>query len=130
MQSSSEPTETDSPPDGFSFPVGSEYTLPPGVKLDGLDRDGAIWLATLVRQYYTVFAKNSLNLGRCDLIPHEIRVTDATPVKQQIQGLLEQGLIRRIVPVRKTCGALHLCVDYQQLNSICLKDAFALPCMH
>ena len=85
-----------------------------------------------------------------DLIPHEIRVTDAAPVnsayrrvpphlvdevKTLLQGFLDQGLIRRsssnyasaIVLVKKKSGALRLCVDYRQLNAKCLKDAFPLP---
>ena len=134
----------------FSFPDGSQYTLPPGLQLDGLGSEDAARVAALVRQYDSVFSKGPLDVGRCDLIPHEIRVTDATPVhaayrrvpphlvnevKQLLQGFLEQGLIRRsssnyasaVVLVRKKSGALRLCIDYRQLNAKCLKDAFPLP---
>ena len=126
------------------FPDGSHYTLPPGLCLDGLESGDAIRVATLVRQYESVFSKEPLNVGRCDLIPHEIRVTDAAPVnstcrrvpphlvdevKTLLQGFLDQWLIRRsssnyattIVLVKKKSGALHLCVDYRQLNAKCLQ---------
>ena len=142
--------ETASSPRIFTFPDGSHYTLPPGLSLDGLESGDAIRVATLVRQYDSVFSKGPLDVGRCDLIPHEIRVTDAAPVnsayrrvpphlvdevKTLLQGFLDQGLIRRsssnyaraIVLVKKKSGALRLCVDYRQLNAKCLKDAFPLP---
>ncbi|MEG7523289.1 MAG: hypothetical protein M3H12_09330, partial [Chromatiales bacterium] len=56
-------------------------------------------------------------------------------VKQLLQGLLDQGLIRRsssnyasaVVLVKKKSGTLRLCIDYRQLNAKCLKDAFPLP---
>ena len=142
--------ETASSPRIFTFPDGSHYTLPPGLCLDGLESGDAIRVATLVRQYDSVFSKGPLDVGRCDLIPHEIRVTDAAPVNSAyhrvpphmvdevntlLQGFLDQGLIRRsssnyasaIVLVKKKSGALRLCVDYRQLNAKCLKDAFPLP---
>ena len=142
--------ETASSPRIFTFPDGSHYTLPPGLCLDGLESGDAIRVATLVRQYDSVFSKGPLDVGRCDLIPHEIKVTDAAPVnsayrrvephlvdevKTLLQGFLDQGLIRRsssnyasaIVLVKKKSGALRLCVDYRQLNAKCLKDAFPLP---
>jgi hypothetical protein len=134
----------------FSFPDGTEYSLPPGLRLDGLEQGQAMRVAALVRQYDSVFSRDPLDVGRCDLIPHEIRVVDASPVntayrripphlvaevKQLLQGLLDQGLIRRsssnyasaVVLVKKKSGALRLCIDYRQLNAKCLKDAFPLP---
>ena len=134
----------------FSFADGSCYTLPPGLTLDGLEMDEATQVAALVRRYDSVFSKGSLDVGRCDLIPHEIQVVDASPVhaayrrvpphlvdevKKLLQDLLEQGLIRRsssnyasaVVLVRKKSGSLRLCIDYRQLNAKCLKDAFPLP---
>ncbi len=145
--------QTDEPascPGIFQFPDGSRYTLPPGLCLDGLASDDAMRVAALVRQYDSVFSKGPLDVGHCDLIPHEIRVTDAAPVnsayrrvpphlveevKTLLQGFLDQGLIRRsssnyasaIVLVKKKSGALRLCIDYRQLNAKCLKDAFPLP---
>ena len=57
-----------------------------------------------------------------------------TEVKSLLQGLLEQGLIRRsssnyasaVVLVKKKSGALRLCIDYRQLNAKCLRDAIPL----
>ena len=134
----------------FTFADGSCYTLPPGLKLDGLEMDEATQVAALVRRYDSVFSKGSMDVGRCDLIPHEIRVVDASPVhaayrrvpphlvdevKKLLKDLLDKGLIRRsssnyasaVVLVRKKSGTLRLCIDYRQLNAKCLKDAFPLP---
>ena len=72
--------EINTSPVVFSFPDGTQYTLPPGLQLDGLEPEDAIRLAALVRQYDSVFSKGSTYIGRCDLIPHEIRVNDPGPV--------------------------------------------------
>ena len=94
----------------FMFPDASRYTLPPGLCLDGLGIDDAARIANLIRRYDNVFSKGPLDVGCCDLIPHEINVTDATPVgaayrrvpphmvnevKTLLQDLLDQSLIRR-----------------------------------
>ena len=148
VSSSTQPDATDSA--SFTFPDGARYALPPGFSLNGVAEDDALRLVTLIRKYDAVFSKSSLDVGRCDLIPHEIKVTDPTPVgaayrrvlphlddevKGLLQGLLDQGLIRRscsnyasaVALVRKKSGALRLCIDYRQLNAKCLKDAFPLP---
>ena len=129
---------------------GTEYSLPPGLRLDGLEQGQAMRVAALVRQYDSVFSRDPLDVGWCDLILHEIMVVDASPVNtayrripphmvaevmQLLQGLLDQGLISRsssnyasaVVLVKKKTGSLHLCIDYCQLNAKCLKDAFPLP---
>ena len=121
----------------FQFSDWSRYTLPPGLCLDGLASDDAIRVAALVRQYDSVFSKGPLDVGCCDLIPHEIRVTDAAPVnsayrrvpshlveevKTLLQGFLDQGLIRR-----SSSNYASAIVLVKQLNAKCLKDAFPLP---
>ena len=134
----------------YEFPDGTTYCLPPGLCLDGLSDDDASRAAQLVRRYDSVFSKTPMDVGCCELVPHEINVVDSTPVrapyrrvpphlvtevKSMLQGLLEQGLIRRsssnyasaVVLVKKKSGALRLCIDYRQLNAKCLRDAFPLP---
>ena len=56
-------------------------------------------------------------------------------VREHINKLLKQNIIRRstspyaapVVLVRKKDGSLRLCVDYRQLNSNTVKDAYPLP---
>ncbi len=56
-------------------------------------------------------------------------------VRDHIQKLLKQRVIRKsispyaapVVLVRKRDGGLRLCVDYRQLNSHTVKDAYPLP---
>ena len=47
--------EINTSPVVFSFPDGTQYTLPPGLQLYGLEPEDAIRLAALVRQYDSVF---------------------------------------------------------------------------
>ena len=104
----------------------------------------------LLDRHSEAFAQSSLDLGMCDLIPHEIRLLDNRPVnlpfrripphllkevRDQIQALLDKGIIQKssseyaspIVPVRKKDGRIRICVDYRQLNHKTTKDAFPLP---
>ena len=56
-------------------------------------------------------------------------------IKQQVEELLETGLIRPskspfaspVLFVKKPDGSLRFCVDYRMLNSITIKDKFPLP---
>ena len=55
-------------------------------------------------------------------------------LKKQVQELLEQGFIRLSVSpwgapvlfVKKKDGSLHMCIDYQMLNSITVKNKYPL----
>ncbi|PIK57859.1 putative transposon Ty3-I Gag-Pol polyprotein, partial [Apostichopus japonicus] len=109
-----------------------------------------IAVARLVNKHTTAFSNDALDLGFCDVIPHEINVTSSTPirlpyrripptqmaeVKELLQGMLDQNIIRKsispyaspVVLVRKKSGSLRLCIDYRQLNAITVKDSFPLP---
>src|SRR6185369_7928272 len=56
-------------------------------------------------------------------------------IEEEIQRMLLEGLIERstgpwaapVVLVRKKNGKLRFCVDYRELNSITVKDAYPLP---
>ena len=49
--------EINASPVVFSFPDGTQYTLPPELQLDGLEPEDAIRLAAFVRQYDSIFPK-------------------------------------------------------------------------
>ena len=132
------------------LPDGSLYTLPPGLKLDGVSPEHLLGVVELIERRREAFSQGPFDLGKCNLIPHEIRLTDTRPVnlphrriapyliqevRDQIQGLVDKGIVRKsssdyaspIVPVRKKDGGLRLCIDYCKLNQRTAKDAFPLP---
>ena len=134
----------------FVFSDGSEYVLPPGLSLKDLSGKDAEAAARLIQKHSKAFSASPLDLGCCDLIPHEIKLTDNKPVnlpyrrvvpnqmveiKSLLQDLLNRKIIRRsvspyaspIVVVRKKNGQLRLCIDYRCLNAKTQKDAFPLP---
>ena len=99
-----------------------------------------------------VFAVNSEDLGRTDLVEHEIDTGTARPIKQRprqtpiafkseeekgIQSMLKKGAIREsnlswsspVVLVRKKDGSTHFCVDYRRLNEVTRTDSYPLPRM-
>jgi hypothetical protein len=64
-------------------------------------------------------------------------VVEMTKIKKQAQGLLDQGVIRTssspcgspIVMMPKKDGTWRMCVDYQALNKITVKNRYPLPCI-
>ena len=94
----------------------------------------------LLCDYSETFSKNDLDLGKCNILKHNIQLTDQQPfkeryrripphlfeeVKQHLQEMVEVGAIRRsfspwasaVVLVRKKDGGLWLCIDLRKLNT-------------
>ena len=96
------------------------------------------------------FSKNYLDLGECNILKHDIKLTDHQPfkeryrriashlfegVKQHLQEMVEIGTIRKsfspwasaVVLVRKKDGGLRLCIHLHILNNHTVKDGYVLP---
>lgn len=106
---SDQPTEETGPPEVFHLPDGTKIQLPDGISLQGMDREHAVQVATLLQEYDKAFSKDELDLGYCNLIPHEIRLSNSTPirlphrripphqmseVKVLLQDMMEKGIIQ------------------------------------
>ena len=99
-----------------------------------------------------VFSKDDLDLGKCNILKHDIKITDLQPfkerytripphlceeVKAHLQEMVEVGAIRRsfspwasaVVLVRKKDGGLRFCIDLHKLNNRTVKDGYSLPCI-
>ena len=97
-----------------------------------------------------VFSKDGLDLGKCNILKHDIKITDPQPfkdryrripphlyekVKAHLQEMVEVGAIRRsfspwasaLVLVRKKDGGLRFCIDLHKLNNRTVKDGYSLP---
>ena len=96
-----------------------------------------------------VFSQNDLDLGKCNILKHAIKV--AYPqhfkeryrriqphlydeVKNHLQEMFEVGAIRRSfspwaseVLVRKKDGGLRFCINLCKLNNRTIKDGYSLP---
>ena len=95
-------------------------------------------------------SKDLTDLGNCDLIKHEIKLTDNEPfkeparrippalfqeVKEHLKEMMAAGAIRpshspyssNVVIVRKKDGTIRFCVDFRKLNSKTVTDAYAIP---
>lgn len=107
-------------------------------------------LAQLLCSFGSVFSTGPADLGRTNMVQHDIITRPGPPVKQpprrmawekqqsadqQITQGLEAGFARPsnsswaspIVMVRKKDGTHRLCVDYRALNDCTIKDAYPLP---
>ena len=97
-----------------------------------------------------VFSQSDLDLGKCNIIKHAIKITDPQPfkeryrrilphlyeeVKKHLQEIIEVGAIGRsfspwasaVVLVRKKDGGLRFCIDLCKLNNRTIKDGYSLP---
>ena len=104
----------------------------------------------LLCDYADTFSKNDLDMGKCNILKHNIQLTDQEPfkeryrripphlfeeVKQHLQEMVEVGAIRKsfspwasaVVLVRKKDGGLRLCIDLRKLNNKTIKDRYSLP---
>ena len=85
-------------------------------------------------------------LGQTSAACHVIDTGQSTPVqsypyrvapawKEELHGEINQGILEPshspwsapMVPVRKTNGALRLCMDYRKLNQVTVSDPYQMP---
>lgn len=141
-----------SPPMSNESPKTEEQKLPFQVDLDDtqLNAEQKQQIISLLYQYQDCFSIDDDDIGQCNLIEHRIKTTEDKPLKQsdrryppylipeiktQLQRWLKDGIIEQsispyasqMVVVRKKDGKIRLCVDYRELNSRTVKDAFPLP---
>ena len=107
-------------------------------------------LYKLLEEFSFLFAMDSMDMGKTDLIQHHIELTDYTPIKDRyrripihqyeevrkhLKEMLEVGAICKsnspwaspVVLVRKKGGLLRFCIDLRRLNARTVKDAYSLP---
>ena len=123
-----------------------------GVKIDtsNLTPDQISRAKEVLGYWSGIFSTSPTDLGRADIVKHEIKLIDDTPfkdpyrrippalyeeVRQHLRDMLDAGAIRpskspyssNVVLVRKNDGALRFCIDFRKLNSRTIKDAYTLP---
>ena len=107
-------------------------------------------LFTLLMDYSDIFAVTKDQIGRTDILQHEIVTENVSPIRQrfrrlsphqkeEVRALLDDMLKKNIISpskspwaspivlVKKKDGSSRFCVDYRQLNAITRKDAYPLP---
>ena len=105
---------------------------------------------SLLCEYSDIFSRHDLDLGKTNMVKHDIQLLDKTPFKQNyrripphmyddvrkhLKEMLELGAIRRsqspwssaIVLVQKKDGGLRFCIDLRELNNRTVKDNYSLP---
>ena len=68
-------------------------------------------------------------------VPYKMAPTELKELKVQLQELLDKGFVRPsflpwgapILFVKKKDGTLRMCIDYQQINKVTVKNKYPLP---
>ena len=104
----------------------------------------------MLKRNANIFSKHDLDMGRTNLVKHNIILTGPIPfkekhrtippqmyneVKAHLQEMLDLGAIRHsksprasaIVLVRKKDGRVTFCIDLRKLNNRTMKDSYSLP---
>ncbi|GBO36301.1 Retrovirus-related Pol polyprotein from transposon 17.6 [Araneus ventricosus] len=120
------------------------------VDLNHLEDEQKLKVMNLLSKYNSVSAQNISDLGQCDLIKHEIHLSDQIPVRQkpyrvpyhlkpemrsQINVLLEAWIIQAstssfsapVILVKKSDGSYRLVADLRKLNAKTVPDNYPLP---
>ena len=139
----------DYPGDIFDFyfdRVGEEERK---FELGPLEKDQSEKLDRILADEEDLFAWDSQELGRTDMVQHPIDTEESAPVKQrpyrtspkekkfldeEIDRMLQEGIISPssspwsspIVLVKQK-DKTRFCVDYRKLNSLTKKDVYPLP---
>ena len=123
-----------------------------GVKVEtnNLTQDQVSKAKDVLGSWSHIFSTGPTDLGRTDLVEHEIKLTDDTPfkepyrrippglyeeVRQHLKEMIEAGAIQpskspfssNVVLVQKKDGSLRFCIDFRKLNGGTVKDAYTLP---
>ena len=116
---------------------------------DGLSEEQKRQFSLLIDEYEGIFAMNNSDLGKSDLMKHEINTGEHAPIKQlpchipphqreiidqQLDELLANGRVEEsqspwsslVVLVRKHDGSYRMRIDYRKLNLCTEKDAIPL----
>ncbi|UYV83325.1 hypothetical protein LAZ67_23000532, partial [Cordylochernes scorpioides] len=119
-----------------------QFQINKNVSFKGQER-----LQQILAKYTDLF---SPRLGRTNLAKHQIHTEDAKPIKHkpyrvsakertiikdQIDEMLEEGIIRPssspwsfpVILVKTRDGKYRFCVDYRKLNEVTVKDVYPIP---
>lgn len=107
-------------------------------------------LKTLLQEYKDVFSKNTSQMGKTNIMKHEIDVQGSEPLRskpyrvsqkereivdKQINEMLQHNILKPshspwaspVVLVKKKTGDIRFCVDYRKLNSVTKKSTYPIP---
>ena len=121
-----------------------------GIDTSSMSQQQKDSLEELVRDFRGVFSTSKQDVGRTDLVYHNISTGDAAPIRQpprrlplhykqevdtMLDDMLQQGVIEPshspwsspVILVKKKDGSLRFCIDYRKLNQVTQKDCYPLP---
>ena len=126
--------------------------FPEGLEIEGanISPEQRVKVDNFLYRWRNIFSKGITDLGNCDLVKHEINLSDEIPfkdphrriapalfqeVREHLKEMLEADAIRsstspyssNVVIVRKKDGTIRFCVDFRKLTNKTVKDTYAIP---
>lgn len=128
----------------------SDWDIKKNIHVGPLNQHEQHLFQQLLADNIDVCASNQMDIGRTDLLKHEINTENSAPVAQQayrtnpvkkkfiekeVADMEARQLIRKsmspwaapVVIVEKKDGTKRFCVDYRKLNKVTKSDRFPLP---
>ena len=126
-----------------------QWDLQKDLSVGSLDQQQQEAFQQLLANNANVCAASQLDIGRTNILQHEIPTGDAAPIakrpykgnfkknqfiEKEVQDMLQRGLIREssspwaapVVVVEKKGRTSRLCVDYRDLNAVTRDDKYLL----
>ncbi len=100
-----------------------------------LSKFGALFESDAGRTSVVEMCIDTGDAGPVSQPPYSVPLGIRAKVKEEIDSLLQQGIIERssskwsspLVPVKKSDGSIRLCVDYRKVNAITKREPYFIP---
>ena len=103
--------------------IMEEPERPPGVQLEDLTPEGEKRVKKLLQEHEAVLSKGPFDVGRCDVIPHEIQLDEGPPIRPPYRRI-HPSVIPQVIlqPVWRRWGRLFPCASQEHRSGLAVRS--------